>query len=108
MAQNLVSEGPTHPKTAGALTVFKQYATSAKFTDAEKSWEFIGGGLKSWTAVSGGEVTKSMEHSHEAIKTEGAKHSAVAALTPGKVYVAENTHKLLLKSKQDKEAEKYM
>jgi hypothetical protein len=49
-----------------------------------------------------------MEHVHEMIKAD-KKHVALAvgALTPNKVHVAENTHRLLLKLKDEKTAADY-
>ena len=51
---------------------------------------------------------KSMEHVHEMIKMDKKNASlAINAIAPGKVYVAENTHRLLLKIKEDKLADDY-
>ena len=114
MAENLVTYGADHPKTAGALEAFKKYAKSAEFTGADnqklifKANELINGPMKSMKLPSDADVKKSMGHIHEAIKNDASKSKdAVGALSAGNVYVAENTHRLLLKLKKDKDAEAY-
>jgi hypothetical protein len=82
---------------------------SAEFTDYNLANEFLFGPLKAWKPVSDAIVKKSMDHIHEAIKKDASKSKeAVGALCSGKLAQAENTHRLLLKLKKDKDAESYM
>jgi hypothetical protein len=49
-----------------------------------------------------------MDHVHEMIKQDKKNVGlAIGALSPNKVHVAENTHRLLLKLKETKAADEY-
>lgn len=125
-ATNLCELHASHPKTPRALSKFEAYAKEqseekkdAKPGRAEKVAEFNGGALKKYQAARAdlekdAAYTSTMEYAHERIKMDaGAADKALASLDADKkahvkVYLAERTHKRLVKMGKNDVAAKYM
>ena len=107
-AVKLIKNGATHHKTPRAIEAFKEYGKTAKFPKPDVWEEFKEGLLKNWKGLDDASAKKSMEYVHEMIKSDKKNASlAIGALAPNKVYVAENTHRLLVKIGDTKAAEEY-
>ena len=107
-AVKLIKNGATHHKTPRAIEAFKEYGKTAKFPKPDVWEEFKEGLLKNWKGLDDASAKKSMEHVHEMIKSDKKNAGlAIGALAPNKVYVAENTHRLLVKIGDTKAAEEY-
>lgn len=113
-ATNLATECASHPKTAAALKKFTEYMKTAKF-DEEKLKAYKDIALPKYNKEKPADaVTKtSMTHVHELIKLDAANASlALSALNSDpsatrQVFVAENTHRRLLKAGQEALAKPY-
>jgi hypothetical protein len=104
----LVNNSPTYHKTGRVIQLFNDFSKTAKFADPDSLKEIQDGPLKKWKGLDEAAQKKSMEHVHELIKCDKKNVAlAIGALTSNKVYVAENTHRLLVKLNESKAAEEY-
>jgi hypothetical protein len=108
MAENILKLNPQHPKALRTIATFEKYMKDQKFEKSQKQKYEFNELLKDWKKSD----SANMEATHELLKDapkQGKK--AITALTSDaenfkKVYLAEKTHKRLLKS-DEKVAKEY-